>query len=674
MNQAPPPTQPYRSSGEQALDRVKTELGAAKLSDPRLIAGLRCTSATRMTYVAGTVIHTTVARQATLVDEPLATPPAAPSMRIGTWHPEWPPQSSRDLVNRAIDVREAYEILACPRCNAAGRTPCGVCHGSGQMADAKTRKPTRCSGCQGHGTVACGQCRGACRLLRFLRIAQTVKVQKQISVYPSGAAGVPKGPRSGQISVEKPLGFTSQDAAVAWLTQNSAGLAPERVQELAAVACNPHAADDGKQIGWLSVQGSWFDGWELQCATGGVSKNYFVPDTVAHVVGPRLYSKRKLASVVGAATLLVVLLGGVLSYAAERQRQAEEAARTAEVARKAAEHQAHLAALRDALPGAIKDVDTALAGVDAMAEVKDATALQVRLVSLKTGLGRFDELVPKPPEVGQRLAKLDTSIKVLGDLVETVTAVNDAVGAMQTADEDVGKKDWIEADDLYAKAIGLWGTHPELMTALKLAGATGTMAAIDPAAQKAAVEAKRRRISGPVATARGQQENQERLSRVAAIKASLDSNDRASYESAKAKLADEAKECGRCQAGSAIATAATEINSMLKDWPIDIGSIQELKNRYADLRGHRVQLKGTLTVSTYYNCAYEEHGSWRSMELTELLGTSIHVYCSRGDPGCESIFQPLASGGSQRGTATLKYPSYNDVCAEDQATLAGWSH
>jgi len=111
MNQAPSPTQPYRSSGGEALDRVKTELRAAKLSDPRLVADLRCTSATRMTYVVGTVIRTNVVRQATLVDEPLPTPPAAPSAHVGIWQPEWPPRSSQDLVNRAIDVREAYEVL-----------------------------------------------------------------------------------------------------------------------------------------------------------------------------------------------------------------------------------------------------------------------------------------------------------------------------------------------------------------------------------------------------------------------------------------------------------------------------------------------------------------------------------------------------------------------------------
>jgi hypothetical protein len=92
------------------------------------------------------------------------------------------------------------------------------------------------------------------------------------------------------------------------------------------------------------------------------------------------------------------------------------------------------------------------------------------------------------------------------------------------------------------------------------------------------------------------------------------------------------------------------------------------------LKGHRVRVKGSLAASTYYNCAYEGQSEWRSMELSDaIFGASFHVYCSRGDPGCESIFQSLAAGGSVKGVATVKYPPWNEVCAEGQATLTGWS-
>jgi hypothetical protein len=162
--------------------------------------------------------------------------------------------------------------------------------------------------------------------------------------------------------------------------------------------------------------------------------------------------------------------------------------------------------------------------------------------------------------------------------------------------------------------------------------------------------------------------------RIASIKSSLDPNDRASYMKAKAALADEAKACGGCRAQGNIATAMGDVDSTLKDWPIDIATVQELKNRYADLKGRRVRIKGALTASTYYNCAYASQGEYRSLEFSDgLFGSQFHVYCSRGDTGCESIFQRLAGGGSEKGTAIVKYPTWNDVCEADQAFLTGWS-
>jgi hypothetical protein len=66
----------------------------------------------------------------------------------------------------------------------------------------------------------------------------------------------------------------------------------------------------------------------------------------------------------------------------------------------------------------------------------------------------------------------------------------------------------------------------------------------------------------------------------------------------------------------------------------------------------------------------------RNLEALAARGRDqwvIDVYCSRGDTGCESIFQRLASGGSEKGTEIVKYPRWNDVCEADQAFLNGWS-
>jgi hypothetical protein len=121
------------------------------------------------------------------------------------------------------------------------------------------------------------------------------------------------------------------------MTQASPALGPERLRELSAIMANPKPVDDASQTAWLSLQGAWFDGWELQCMTGGTSKNYFAPDSRARVVGPRLYSKSKLASVVGVAVVVIALIAAGLSYIGEHGRRLGEAANTADIARKTAE-------------------------------------------------------------------------------------------------------------------------------------------------------------------------------------------------------------------------------------------------------------------------------------------------------------------------------------------------
>jgi hypothetical protein len=253
---------------------------------------------------------------------------------------------------------------------------------------------------------------------------------------------------------------------------------------------------------------------------------------------------------------------------------------------------------------------------------------------------------------------------------EFAGAVLDFGQQVQSAKDQATAKQWLAADQACATAL------QDLDT---LAKATPSLiqflpAGFDPAAKQKEVVALRAQFAGPVAVARKQVEHQARLARIATIKSSLDPNDRTSYVSARSALAEEAKACGGCRAQGNIASAMSDVESTLKDWPIDIATVQELKNRYADLKGRRVRLKGALTASTYYNCAYASQGDYRSMEFSGgLFGSQFHVYCSRGDAGCESIFQRLAGGGSENGTAIVKYPTWNDVCEADQAFLTGWS-
>jgi hypothetical protein len=83
-----------------------------------------------------------------------------------------------------------------------------------------------------------------------------------------------------------------------------------------------------------------------------------------------------------------------------------------------------------------------------------------------------------------------------------------------------------------------------------------------------------------------------------------------------------------------------------------------MKTRYADLRGRAVRVKGSLSASTYYNCRFGSQSRWRSFELSEGLFGGVHVYCNRGEDGCESIFQGLASGGFRDRCRDARIPQF----------------
>src|SRR5690606_32664957 len=93
-----------------------------------------------------------------------------------------------------------------------------------------------------------------------------------------------------------------------------------------------------------------------------------------------------------------------------------------------------------------------------------------------------------------------------------------------------------------------------------------------------------------------------------------------------------------------------EVQSEIASWPVDIASLQELQDRYADLKGRKARVTGRLRASTYYNCRFGNENTWRSFSLSDrALGIGgIHVYCTRDDPGCESIFRASRPASPQR--------------------------
>ena len=364
----------------------------------------------------------------------------------------------------------------------------------------------------------------------------------------------------------------------------------------------------------------------------------------------------------------ILLIGGganvIGSYWAERETEkAFEARKEIETKRRSD--------LVAQIPQTVAAWRTRLAQVKAMAEATEyvggglalADAVTTSATQMAADVGNA-----APPELAQIKSEAATVRAKYGARTDFEQAVRSVGEQFQAAKDQATAHKYLAADEACTTALAgldaIGAADASLLGFLP--------AGFDRAAQQKAIGAFRTQIATPVAGEKRKQDNEARLGRVASIKAMAKSDERASYVQAKAQLADEAKACGGCAAASAIATAARQIDATLQDWPIDIATLTEMKNRYADLRGHRVRVKGALGASTYYNCIYGSQGDWRSMELSQLLGGDIHVYCSRGDSGCEAIFSRLASGSNEKGSAIVKYPPYNDVCSEDQAFLVEW--
>lgn len=235
---------------------------------------------------------------------------------------------------------------------------------------------------------------------------------------------------------------------------------------------------------------------------------------------------------------------------------------------------------------------------------------------------------------------------------------------------EVQRRDWLGADGRYDAA-------EQMLEEIKNAEdwSTEFLPSDFNLEQKAQeIQQLRRQIASAVASAQAAQEHERVLSKISSVRAELSMTDRGSYEQGIKALDLELTACGRCKGNAALVAAVKEIRKELNAWPIELNSLQEMQTRYADLKGRKVRVQGVLSASTYYNCRFSAQSQYRSFEIADKIMGGIHVYCSRGDGGCETIFDSLASGGSQRGTAILEYPSSNSVCAEGQAFLLSWSH
>lgn len=479
-------------TAESAFQRLKRELFAAKLSDKNLVEDLQCKEAHRRTYATAEIVRAMATRKMAAVEKPLDSPPKAASIEATLWNSAWPPARLEELTNRTIDLEHSYEIIDCPLCSATGRTRCGVCLGGGKIADANNpRKAVFCDTCQGKGLVTCLRCKGHSKLNRIAQITQTITQQKKSLSRPPNALGIPKTHFSGRLVIKQPQGFRTTEDARNSVLKTAVGLNPECVDEFSSEMRDLDFDGLPTRLGFLTLNATWHDGWELQCIAGGKPRNYFVPDTAANFIGPRLHSRKKLAWLGAAALGVLLTIGAIVNFQVTKYREAQELARSIEAARLLAEKEAHIQALKSELPIAIQEVDAAI----------NATPDEQSLISLKRKLERFHELQPAPPEIIEKQNKLTTMIDELKNRREASIAAADAAEAARKADKLVTTRDWSEADDQYKKALELWDKHLVLIKSINALD-KDTKIVRTAETEKSALEKKRQRIAPQVADAK----------------------------------------------------------------------------------------------------------------------------------------------------------------------------
>jgi hypothetical protein len=372
----------------------------------------------------------------------------------------------------------------------------------------------------------------------------------------------------------------------------------------------------------------------------------------------------------------VVLMLGMFTFGGDaiREKNAERAeqARQETLKREAAESSAKRAALVAELPAKTAAWRAKLLEVS---QAADAPAFSLdagrALKSVDAEVSASAALLgtSAPGEVGEVRAQIRATREKYEARAQFENSVQSVDKRVALAKEQAAAQQWLSADSSYEEALLLLDTINNAPESTR----RFLPSDLNPTSKRKEVEALRARIASQVSKERREQEHQARMKRLEGITASLDSNSRKSYELAHSKLTEEIRACGRCQDAAKLAKAASSVNDELGRWPIEMSSVQELQNRYADMRGHRARIRGALSVSTYYNCDFKGQSRWRSLQLSDTLFGGMHVYCSRGDQGCESIFESLAAGGLKTGTAVVEYPEYNEVCEEDQAYLVGWT-
>lgn len=299
-------------SGEEAFLRLRDQLARALLADTKRVRELKLVSAER--DVCGEFEITTWDVERTVVD---VEEPLLPGTRLvqsealpDVWTIKWPPVYVQELGPENINLRDCHVTGPCPSCGRTGVVRCGTCGGRGTVGNPQQR----CGPCGGNGTVACARCRQAGMLLTFKRIVQRVFQSKDTVTFPTGTARVSRGEASGQVEFGTALGFSDAAAVLAAMSSASeeAASLPWH-DELATAVANPLRPNE-RRIGWRSVKGRWYNGSRLRCVTKRKELAYFVPDSDATVVGPKLRSPAKLTVVGVIAGCLLVSLVLVINW------------------------------------------------------------------------------------------------------------------------------------------------------------------------------------------------------------------------------------------------------------------------------------------------------------------------------------------------------------------------
>jgi hypothetical protein len=311
-----------------AFARVQAELGRSKLVDPGKLASLRLQAGERVRWGAFQLTTIWVTRSLSRVSEPWLDEPAEPPRAAEPWAPEWPPRALDDLKEKAFDLRSDWKELACPECQATGHQECSLCRGLGKVADKPTGgRQVDCPRCQGRGHTDCKRCQARGRLLEFARVEQRIARQREELRLPFDAEAVPRGPASGEADFGLSLGFEHRaDVEAAARSDDLARSAwfPALVKALCEREPGAPPARGERRLGWREARGRWYDGWLLTCEAAGKPARYFVPDTGARIVGPRLRHPFKVAAAVAiaaAVALLLLALGGWLWPAREEPGQ-----------------------------------------------------------------------------------------------------------------------------------------------------------------------------------------------------------------------------------------------------------------------------------------------------------------------------------------------------------------